>query len=406
MAGADAQRPTRRHVYVTQDYAPDRGGIARMHVELCRRFAPNAMTVSTVDAAGARAFDAGEPYEIHRQPFTMRQAKTLVSQLRWGRWLLRRRFDVLHCGNVRPVGYTVWWVARHRGVPYVVYVYGGDLLRARRGARRNVLKRWTARRIFADAAAVIAISRWNAGLAADVMREVGVVAPPPIAVIPLGTDPVQFAPERATGAVRARFGLGDAPLLLTVARLVPHKGQDVALRALAQLGAEFPDLRYLIVGSGPDDARLRQLAAELGVADRVTFAGALSDGDIADAYASASVYVGLSRVEQEKDAEGFGISFAEAAASGTPCVAGDSGGVPCAVRHGETGVLVPPTDVAAVVDALRALLGDPAKRAAMARAARESAVTYYNWDRVARQTLELVRAVIERRPIPFAGGNA
>ena len=406
MTDADVPRPARQHVYVTQDYAPDTGGIARVHVELCRRFAPDVMTVSTVDAPGARSFDAGEPYEIDRQPFTIKQAKTLVNQIRWGRWLLRRRFDVLHCGNVRPLGYTAWWVARRTGVPYIVYVYGGDLLRARRGARRNPLKRWTARRVFADAAAIVAISHWNAGLAADVMREFGVTAPPPVAVIPLGTDPVQFAPERATGVVRARFALGAAPLLLTVARLVPHKGQDVALRALARLRPEFPELRYLIVGSGPDDVRLKRLAAELGVADRAVFAGALSDADIADAYASASAYVGLSRLERDIDAEGFGIAFAEAAASGTPCVAGDSGGVPSAVRDGETGLLVPPTDVAAVVDALRALLGDSTKRAAMGRAAREAALTYYNWDRVARQTRELARAVVERNPIPFVAGPA
>jgi len=300
----------------------------------------------------------------------------------------------------------VWWVARRTGAPYVVYVYGGDLLRARRGARASPLKRWTARRIFTDAAAVVAISRWNAALAADVMRGLGVVRLPPIAVIPLGTDPAQFSPERATGAVRARFGLDDAPLLLTVARLVPHKGQDVALRALARLRADFPELRYLIVGSGPDDTRLRRLAEELGVADRTVFAGQLSDEDIADAYASASVYVGLSRLERDIDAEGFGIAFAEAGASGTPCVAGNSGGVPSAVRDGETGLLVPPTDVAAAADALRALLADPAQRAAMGRAAREAAVTYYNWARVARQTHELARAVAERRPVPFVAPSA
>jgi len=364
------------------------------------------MTVSTVTAPGAAAFDAGERYEIHRHPFTIKEAKTFVSQMRWARWLVERRFDVLHCGNLRPFGYTAWWVARRTGAPYLVYVYGGDLLKARIGTRASPLKRWTARRTLADAAAVVAISRWNADLASEFMREVGVASPPPVAVIPLGTDPVQFSPERARGAVRARFGLGDAPLLLTVARLVPHKGQDVTLRVLAELRPEFPELRYLIVGSGPDDARLRRLAEELGVGDRTTFAGQLADADVADAYATATVYVGLSRVEREFDAEGFGIAFVEAGASGTPCVAGDSGGVPSAVRGGETGILVPPIDVAAAAAAVRGLLRDAPRRAAMGRAAREAAVTYYNWDRVARQTHDVARAVIEGRPVPYVAGPA
>jgi len=397
-----------RHIYVTPDYPPARGGMQRLHAEVCRRFAPDAMVVSTVSAPGAAAFDAGEPYEIARQPFTFGGAKTFPNQLRWARWLarrVRRGADLLHCGNLRPTGYAVWWVARRTGVPYVVYVYGGDLLKERIKTRRNPLKRWTSRRVFADARAVVAISQWNADLAGDVMREVGVVRPPPVAIIPLGTDPAQFSPDRATGAVRARYGLGDAPVMLTVARLVPHKGQDVALRALAWLRADLPGLRYLIVGAGPDEARLKQLAAELGVADRAVFAGALPDHEIADAYASATVYVGLSRVERETDAEGFGISFVEAGASGTPSVAGDSGGVRAAVRDGETGILVPPTDVEAAVTALRTLLTDAGRRAAMGRAAREAAVTYYNWDRVSGDTRELAHAVVEGRPVPFVSSG-
>ena len=139
-----------------------------------------------------------------------------------------------------------------------------------------------------------------------------------------------------------------------MARLVPHKGQDVALRALAALARDFPDLRYLLVGEGHDRQRLEALARELGVADRVVFAGVLSDDEIAEAYATATLYLGLSRIDNEVDVEGFGISFIEAAASGVPAVAGDSGGVRSAVRDGETGLVVPPTDVEAVTAAVRA----------------------------------------------------
>jgi phosphatidylinositol alpha-1,6-mannosyltransferase len=122
------------------------------------------------------------------------------------------------------------------------------------------------------------------------------------------------------------------------------------------------------------------------VGDRVIFAGALSDEKIAEAYATATIYAGLSRVEDVIFAEGFGISFLEAAASGLPSVAGDSGGVRSAVRDGMTGLIVPPTDVNSVAGALRELLLDPGKRAAMATTARRLVENYYNWDRVARDT--------------------
>ncbi|HWJ21306.1 MAG TPA: glycosyltransferase family 4 protein [Gemmatimonadaceae bacterium] len=398
------------HIFVTQDYAPDRGGMARRHVELCRRFAPDEMVVSTVAAAGADAFDRDEPYAIARQRFPFSRANRFTNQLRWARWLVRRvradRTDLLHCGNVRPAGYAVWWTHRRTGVPYVVYVYGGDLLRELRKTARSRLKRASARRIFGDAAAVIAISPWSKGVAERLLAQLGLAGRVPVVTFDLGTDPAHFHPSRDTGALRRRLELGDAPLLLTVARLVRHKGQDVAIRALARLASDFPTLRYLVVGDGADEPRLRALAAELGVEDRVVFTGPLSDDEIAEAYATASVYVGLSRVDNGINVEGFGISFVEAGASGTPSVAGDSGGVSAAVRDGETGFLVPPEDDAAAAAAIRSLLADPARRAAMGAAARRAVEEHYNWDRVAHETRDFAHALLSRGGVPAIGAPA
>jgi len=289
------------HLFVTQDFTPDRGGMARRHVELCRRWPGDNMTVSTVrasnnDTRDVIAVDAAEPFAIERVPFTFREANRFTSQIHWAVRLLARvgKVDLLHCGNIRPVGYAVWWVARRAGLPYLIYVNGGDLLRERDKAR-SWLKRKVSKRIFADAAGVVANSAWTASLASDVMRQVGVKTPPPVAAI----------------------DLGDGPVVLTVARLVPHKGQDVGIRAIASLAREFPTLRYLLVGEGHDEERLRLLADDLNVADRVVFAGVLSDEDVAEAYAMASVYLGLSRIDRGVNVEGFGISFVEAGASGT-----------------------------------------------------------------------------------------
>jgi phosphatidylinositol alpha-1,6-mannosyltransferase len=177
--------------------------------------------------------------------------------------------------------------------------------------------------------------------------------------------------------------------------VIHHKGQDVVIRAVAALSAECPTLRYAIVGVGPDEQRLRELAASLGIADRVIFAGALSDEEVAEAYATATIYAGLSRVEEGIHAEGFGISFLEAAASGLPSVAGDSGGVRSAVRDGTSGIVVSPTNVGAVTNAFRQLLSDEDKRAGMGAAGRALVESYYNWDRVARDTREFTHQVLQ-----------
>lgn len=391
-----------RHLFVTQDYGPDRGGMARRHVELCRRFGDGEDTeisVSTVASAGAAAFDAREDYRIYRQPFAFDSANRFTNQMRWGRWLTSRgapRYEVLHCGNIRPVGYAVHWAWRRRRVPYLLYVNGGDLLRERRKAK-HPLKRLVARRIFAGAAGVVAISGWTETLAIDVMREVGVEDLPPVAMLALGTDPVRFHPSHDTGALRRRWGVGEAPLLLTVARLVPHKGQDIVIQAMSMLARDFPDLRYIVVGEGHDEQRLRSLARETGLGERVAFVGAMCDDELPEAYATSTVYVGASRVDAEINAEGFGISFVEAGASGIPSVAGDSGGVRSAVRDGETGLVVAPTDALAVSAAIRSLLTNEVKRRKFGRAARLAVETHYNWDRVARDTRDFTYEVVGKK---------
>jgi phosphatidyl-myo-inositol dimannoside synthase len=392
-----------RHIFVTQDYPPVGGGMARRHVELCRRFGDGAATtmeVSTVAAESRGAFDAGERYPIHRQPFSFDKANRFGNQLRWGAWLSRHcrgRVDVIHCGNVRPTGYAVTWPHLRLGIPYLLYVYGGDLLREKRKAGQSRIKRAGTRRLMGNAAGIVAISAWSAELASEVMQSVGIETLPPIGAFDLGTDPDAFHPSRDSGTLRAKWGVGDAPLLITVARLVPHKGQDETIHAVASLADEFPDLRYVMVGEGHDEQRLRNLARDLGVADRIIFAGQLSDNDLPEAYATSTLYVGLSRVDREINAEGFGISFVEAGASGVPSVAGDSGGVRSAVRDGETGTVVPPSDRPAIAAAIASLLRDDERRLAMGRAARLAVETHYNWDRVANDTREFAHAVTAGR---------
>jgi glycosyltransferase involved in cell wall biosynthesis len=351
------------------------------------------MEVSTVARDDAASADSIAMHRIDRQSFPASSAKLFLNQMRWGKWLTRRcnsGIDVIHCGEIRPVGYSVWWAHKRSKLPYVIYVNGGDLLRERVKTAQNPSKRWTARRIFGDAAAIVANSAWSESVTRDLLQSLEITIPPPIAAIDLGTDPAQFHPTRDTRALRARWGIGDESVMLTVARLVPHKGQDVAISTLAALSSEFPNLHYVIVGTGSDQARLQSLADQLGVSKRVHFAGQLSDADIAEAYATATVYVGLSRLDRAINVEGFGISFVEAAASGVTSVAGDSGGVRSAVRDGETGLIVDPGDAHAASAAIGRLLRDAELRERLARAARTAVESHYNWDRVASETREFV----------------
>ena len=391
-----------RHLFVTQDYPPDSGGMARRHVELVRRFAneTESMDVSTITLDNAPAFDSGENYTIYRQPFHFREANRFTKQVAWSRWLTRHareNVDVLHCGNIRPAGYPVLWAKMRLGIPYIVYVNGGDLLRELQKTATSRLKKIMARRILGSASGIAATSTWVAELAEQVMKQAGVTSPPPIEALGLGTDPEMFSPSRDTGRLRRRWRISDNPILLTVARLIPHKGQDVIIRAVARLRSEFPQIRYVIVGEGVDEQRLRSSVRELHVEANVMFAGAIPDSDLPEAYATATLYTGASRIDNVINAEGFGISFLEASASGLPVVAGNSGGVSSAVRDGETGILLPPLDVEAWAKTIAELLRNESLRRSMGDAGRRAVESHYNWDRVARDTREFTLRVVADR---------
>jgi phosphatidylinositol alpha-1,6-mannosyltransferase len=238
---------------------------------------------------------------------------------------------------------------------------------------------------------LVANSRWTRECCLTLLSELEIEsAESLVQVVPLGADHVFFRPGVDTAAVRARYGLGEGRWLLSVARLARHKGVDTALIALSHLRDQFADLRYAVVGTGEELESLEALAGRLGVGDRVRFLTDVPDRDLPAIYNCAEIYLGVSRLMEQR-VEGFGISLAEASACGIPVVAGRSGGIPEAVRDGETGILVDAESPEAVGEALRVLLDDALLRARLGQAGRRSVESYYNWDRVAADLARIGR---------------
>lgn len=404
-----------RTLFLTQDFPPDHGGIARMYGELCARFPAGGVEVSTVRARvpgggdGESAAGEAAPYRLHRLPFTIREAKRVDSVVRWARWVGRKLapgdIDVVQVGNVRPTGYVAAWHRGRAGMPYVVYVHGKDLMKEERKAR-SLRGRATGRWVLGGAAAIVANSRATAERAGRLLRTLGIDPAGRVRVVHPGTDPARFRPDApGVEAWRRRLGLDGRRVLLSVTRLMARKGIDTALEALSRLAPERPDLAYVVAGDGPERGRLERLAADLGVAERVHFLGAVDDAELPGLYAAADVFVLPVREEPDDDeVEGFGIVFCEAAATGIPVVAGDSGGVADAVRDGETAFLVPPRDTAATASALARLLDDDGLRRAMGAAGRRAVEEYYNWDRAAAEVWAILEEAAGRRR--GAGGAA
>ena len=376
---------------LVHDFPPMGGGIARLHGELTRRYPRGELIVSTPQDRDAAEVDAQFNGAVDRLPVGRRTTKTLPGLLLWSRraaTLARQhRARFVYCSNVKPAGYPARWVYERTRVPYCLFLYGADLLSEQHKYHHSAFKRRSGRAILGGAAALVAISTWTRDLALTVLGELGLDGHGQrLRIVHLGTDPERFRPGVDAAALRERFALPDGGQrwLLTVARLERHKGVDTVIAALPAIVARAPDVRYAVAGSGPERERHEKLADTAGVADRVRFLGEVREADLPALYNVASVYVGASRRAERIGVEGFGISLVEASACGLPVVAGNSGGVPDAVRDGETGFLVPPEDAAAVSEAVCRLLGDPALARRIGAAGRDAVERHYNWDRVVR----------------------
>ena len=372
---------------LTYDFPPIGGGIARWMAELAKRYSPGTLVVSTGQHPDAPDVDATFPNRVDRLPLPARRLRSLQGLLHWSRRaaVLTRQCGVefIWCGNMKPASYPAKWTMERLGTPFGVLLHGGDLLILQHQVHQSLLKRRTARALLSSAAVLVANSRWTRECCITLLSELEIEsAESHVQVVPLGADHVFFRPGVDTAAVRARYGLGEGRWLLSVARLARHKGVDTALIALSQLRDRFSDLRYAVVGTGEELESLEALAGRLGVGDRVRFLTDVPDRDLPAIYNCAEVYLGVSRLMEQR-VEGFGISLAEASACGVPVVAGRSGGIPEAVRDGETGMLVDAESPEAVGDALRVLLDDAALRARLGQAGRRSVESYYNRDRVA-----------------------
>jgi phosphatidyl-myo-inositol dimannoside synthase len=372
---------------LTYDFPPIGGGIARWMAELAKRYPPGSLVVSTGQHPDSPDVDSTFPNRVDRLPLAARKLRTLRGLLFWSRraTVLTRECGVefIWCGNMKPAAYPAKWTMERLGTPFGVLLHGGDLLILQHQVHQSLLKRRTARALISSAAVLVANSRWTRERCLNLLSELELEAGDDLVqVVPLGADHMFFRPGVDTTMVRERYGLGEGRWLLSVARLSRHKGVDTALKALAGLASRYSDLRYAVVGSGEELEALEEEARQLGVGDRVRFLTEVPDRDLPALYNVAEVYLGLSRLMEQR-VEGFGISIAEASACGIPVVAGRSGGIPEAVREGETGFLVDAERPDGVAEAVGRLLDDGELRSRLGAAGRRAVETYYNWDRVA-----------------------
>jgi len=367
---------------IANNFPPIRGGSAVVYDNLARYAADRILVVAPrinyndgLPLIGWREHDRSAPYRVIRLPLL----RTTIDEPEARGWfgklalwmsdllirmrlllLLRRLFKTENIGAVcigelLASGWLIDVLHRVSPVRTAIYVHGeeittedpydADRARARRALRKTDR--------------VIVVSRFTQQAVLDLLGPEGANK---ITLVENGVSGDRFFPREKRADLVAQYRLADRFVFVSVCRLLEKKGIDHAIQAFAQVARRYPECRYLVVGAGPYDRRLREIASEYDVADQVIFAGDVPDEDLAEHYCLGDVFVMPNRRLPNGDTEGFGLVFLEANACGIPVIAGSDGGSRDAVKDGVNGLIVDGASVGRIADAMMKLREDSVLR--------------------------------------------
>jgi alpha-maltose-1-phosphate synthase len=279
------------------------------------------------------------------------------------------------------------------GIPHVVTAHSLEPLRPWKAEQLGggyALSSWCERVSVESAAAVIAVS---CGMRSDILASYPAVAADRVRVIRNGIDTRQYSPDPGTGVLE-RYGIDPGrPSAVFVGRVTRQKGLPVLLRAAQRLD---PAAQLVLCAGQADTPELESEVTELVRHLQATRSGViwvpgmLAKPEVIQILTHATVFACPSLYEP------LGIVNLEAMACGTAVVASRVGGIPEVVADGQTGLLVPPDDPAALADAINALVRDPVRAAAMGQLGRERAAAEFSWATIAAQTAELYAELANR----------
>lgn len=265
-----------------------------------------------------------------------------------------QRIDLIHAHAPLPCGHAAMLLSRELQIPYVVTVHGLDAFSVNQvSGRAGEWCRRISQRVYCSSKRVICISEH---VREQVLQGTGGGCR--TSVVYNGVDPNLFSPPPGPTFGELR--------LLSVGNLIPIKGHDVLLRAVASLASRFPSLSLEIIGEGRERVALEKLAQDLGIGDRVLFLGRQSRREVADAMRQSTLFVLPSRYEA------LGCVYLEAMATGKPTIGCRGQGIAEIIQHGTNGFLVGPDNDRELALAIAMLLEDERRRLNIGSAARDT----------------------------------
>ncbi len=369
-------------------YPPAAGGVETYAFEMARHLTSfgedvNVLARSRVRGwSGDRDISNGKVQRAHFKP------------------LLWTKFR--HCMHLAPdvlflthrSNFLTWALAErsNRGIPVALTVHGNEVY-GHRDLERIIHQ-------MNRTDAVFAVSRYAEGR----WRDLG-IRPGILHTIPHGVALDKFSslgPNDSRNLPTGWEGLGDGPIILSAGRFRAVKGYDRMIRALPAVVGQIPGVRYVIIGSGPEESRWKSLALDLGMENRILWLPPVSydqwGGSNHDCYNACDVFVGPSvRDPKTGDVEALGIATLEASACERPVVVGRCGGAAETVKDGETGWVVDAEDSDALANAVVRLLKNPDLRSKMGKAGRQRVEQEFDWRISAHRVQKVLQNLVKFR---------
>ncbi|GAB6897875.1 glycosyltransferase family 4 protein [Kineosporia succinea] len=364
-----------RTLVITNDFPPRAGGIESFVLAMTKRFPPGQVVVHTKRQKGDREFDAQLDFPVVRDPSPIMLPTPAIT---------RRSIEIARAegcdrvwfGAAAPLGLMAPKL-RAAGIERLVATTHGHevwwaVVPGTRGLMRRIGRHVDVLTYLGD----YTRKRIEPSLDRSALTRFVQLTP--------GVDEVTFHPGVDGSTVRAELGLGDRPVVVCVSRMVARKGQDVLVEALPRIRERVPGAALLLVGDGPYRSEVERRVQKARLGEHVFVTGKVPGERLPEYYAAGDVFCMPARTRMGGfDLEGLGICYLEAAATGLPVVAGDSGGAPDAVIEGENGYVVSGTDVQAVADRCSELLLDRELAAKLGQRGREWVLEKWRWDDLA-----------------------
>ncbi len=359
---------------ITLEYPPQIGGIASYIDNFVSHLDPNRVVVYAPKVKDAGVFDGDHPWKVYRyKPYWFLWPHWLRMFFQIRHIVKQEQIEILHVHHCLPVGYVAWLIKKMFKIPYVVFFHGTDV----EMASRTHHKKEQMRKIINNADAVFVNSEFLKNKLLNKLEQnisIKIVYPCP------ADSFFQVIPPDKLRQLKARLALDGKKVIVTVARFTDGKGYPHLVNMFPQIIQSVPNVVWLIIGDGPKRQMVMEQARKLNVQNSIRYEGNIPHEDLPAYLQIADLFVLLTHPDEGRE-EGWGTVFLEAAASGLPAVAGQSGGVGEAVKNLETGLVVDVHQTKSVIASIVGLLNNTNYARQMGAAAKARAETEFRWQK-------------------------